>query len=241
MEPKSAADHTALSPMEESYLVRRGDTAYGIAKCLQIELGDLVVLNEMDPPYMIRIGQSMLVPQGAKLAKCQVELGATTVRPDNEGGLDVDDLLVISPPAISQDQYAVLPAPPPRAAGKFLWPVKGEVISEFGPKPGKLRNDGINIAAPIGTIVRAAENGVVAYAGNELRGYGKMLLIRHQGGWITAYAHNNELLVKQGALVARGEAIARVGKSGGVDRPQTHFEIRRGEEAINPDSHLSWK
>ena len=241
LEPKSAADRTALLSMEDSYLVRRGDTAYGIAKCLQIALRDLVVLNEMDPPYMIRVGQSLVIPEGAKLARCQVELEAKIVRPNNEGALDVDDLFVISPPAISEEQYAVLPVAPPRAAGTFLWPVKGEVISEFGPKPGKLRNDGINIAAPIGTVVRAAENGVVAYAGNELRGYGKMLLIRHQGGWITAYAHNDELLVEQGALVARGEAIARVGKSGGVDRPQTHFEIRRGEEAINPDNHLSWK
>ena len=104
-----AADHTTLSPMEESYLVRRGDTAYGIAKCLQIGLQDLVMLNEMDPPYMIRIGQSIVIPKGAKLARCQAELETKTVRSDNEGGLDpnqnnfdVDGLLVISPPAISE-------------------------------------------------------------------------------------------------------------------------------------------
>jgi murein DD-endopeptidase MepM/ murein hydrolase activator NlpD len=248
LQPKPVANRIVLSAIGESYLVRRGDTAYGIARCLQIDLSDLVALNAMEPPYLIRVGQSMLVPAGARLTQCQAKLKAGAVRTGNEEGLEpnpnsweVKHSLLISPPAIAEDQYAVLPAPPPRAGGTFLWPVKGEIISEFGLKPGKLRNDGINIAAPIGTVVRAAENGVVAYAGNELRGYGKMLLIRHEGGWITAYAHNNELLVEQGALVVRGEVIARVGKSGGVDRPQTHFEIRRGEKAIDPDKHLSWK
>lgn len=122
-----------------------------------------------------------------------------------------------------------------------MWPVSGKLISGFGPKPGNLRNDGINISAPAGSPVRAAENGVVAYAGNELRGYGNMLLVRHDGGWVTAYAHNSKLLVELGAVVARGEVIARVGESGNVDRPQTHFELRRGDKAVDPRAYLSWK
>src|SRR5690606_604831 len=91
--------------------------------------------------------------------------------------------------------------PPPRAGSKFLWPVRGKIVSSFGAKGGGLYNDGINIAAEPGEIVRAAENGVVAYAGNELRGYGNMLLVRHSGGWISAYAHNGELLVRRGQTV----------------------------------------
>lgn len=237
-----------LTAMADVYVVQRGDTAYAIARCLHVDLKDLVVLNSLVPPYMIQVGEAMLIPSDARFENCRATRRAGTAAINSEGSVDsgVNDIgvhgtLVVSPPAVAADQYTVIPATPPRAATKFLWPVTGEVISDFGPKPGRLRNDGINIAAPIGTEVRAAENGVVAYAGNELRGYGKMLLIRHQGGWITAYAHNKELLVKQGALVARGDVIARVGKSGSVDRPQTHFEIRKGEKAVDPKSYLSWK
>ena len=112
------------------------------------------------------------------------------------------------------------------------------MLSGFGGKAKGLVNDGINIAAPRGAPVRAAENGVVAYAGNELRGFGNMLLVKHEGGWITAYAHNGELLVKPGSRVRKGEPIARVGSSGNVRTPQLHFELRRGKEAVDPIKYL---
>jgi murein DD-endopeptidase MepM/ murein hydrolase activator NlpD len=99
-------------------------------------------------------------------------------------------------------------------------------------------NDGINIAAAAGTPVRASEAGTVAYAGNELRGFGNMLLLKHGGGWVTAYAHNKELLVKRGEKVRRGQVIARVGSTGGVDQPQLHFEIRKGKRAVDPLDEL---
>src|SRR5262249_2466334 len=102
--------------------------------------------------------------------------------------------------------------PPPRGSGKFLWPVNGKVVSAYGVKEGGQHNDGINIAAPLGTPVRAADNGVVAYAGNELRGFGNLLLIRHADGWVSAYAHCDALLVKRGDQVKRGKVIARVGQ-----------------------------
>jgi murein DD-endopeptidase MepM/ murein hydrolase activator NlpD len=120
----------------------------------------------------------------------------------------------------------------------FLWPVTGKVVSEFGPLADGLHNDGINIAAPMGTPVRAAENGVVVYAGNELRGFGNMLLIRHADGFVTAYAHNESLLVARGDTVERGQIIARVGSSGNVDSPQLHFEIRVGTDAVDPRDYL---
>lgn len=129
---------------------------------------------------------------------------------------------------------AVLPDPPARAGGKFIWPVDGTLLSTFGAKAGGLHNDGINIAAPRGTPVKAADNGVVAYAGSELRGFGNLILIKHQGDYVTAYAHNDQILVKRGDIVRRGETIARVGSSGNVDQPQLHFEIRKGSRAIDP-------
>ncbi|MEI9987059.1 MAG: M23 family metallopeptidase [Aliidongia sp.] len=120
----------------------------------------------------------------------------------------------------------------------FLWPVRGHLLSVFGTAAGGTHNDGINIAAPAGTTVSAAEGGVVAYAGNELRGFGNLLLIKHADGWVTAYAHNDVLLVKKGQKVRRGEPIARVGSSGGVTQAQLHFELRRGTKAIDPLDHL---
>ena len=134
---------------------------------------------------------------------------------------------------------ADVPLPPTR--NTFLWPAEGRVISGFGSKPGGMHNDGINIAVPVGTEVRAAQNGVVAYAGNELRGYGNLVLIRHTGGWMTAYAHNDALLVGKGDVVERGQVISRSGKSGRVSRPQAHFEIRRNGEPQDPLQLLTRK
>ena len=128
--------------------------------------------------------------------------------------------------------------PAARPGRGFLWPVRGSVISDYGAKPGGLQNDGINIAAPRGAAIRAAEGGSVVYAGNELKGFGNLLLVRHRDGWITAYAHADELLVKRGDDVLRGQTIARVGATGGVGTPQLHFEIRRGSRPLNPRDYL---
>jgi len=134
---------------------------------------------------------------------------------------------------------AAVPIPPPRTGQGFLWPVKGTVLSEFGAKASGLHNDGINIAAARGTPVRAADAGVIAYAGNELRGFGNLILIKHANDWITAYAHNERLLVKRGDSVRRGQSIAHVGATGNVAAPQLHFEIRRGSQAVDPRRYLS--
>jgi len=141
-------------------------------------------------------------------------------------------------PAFEPSQ--TLPPPPPPMGGKgFIWPVKGEVVAEFGPLAKGQNNDGINIAAPRGTPVRSTENGVVAYVGNELKGFGNLLLIKHADGWVSAYAHNDQVIVRKGESVKRGQQIATVGSSGGVDAPQLHFELRRGTEAVNPAAHLT--
>jgi murein DD-endopeptidase MepM/ murein hydrolase activator NlpD len=122
--------------------------------------------------------------------------------------------------------------------GPFVWPVQGKVIGAFGSSKDGMKNDGVNIAAPNGAPVVASADGTVAYAGNELRGFGNMILIRHDGGYVTAYAHNASLLVKKGDKVKRGQTIARVGQTGAVFGPQLHFEIRKGTQPVDPMSFL---
>nr|WP_298689244.1 LysM peptidoglycan-binding domain-containing M23 family metallopeptidase [uncultured Dongia sp.] len=126
----------------------------------------------------------------------------------------------------------------PASSAGFSWPVQGNVILKYGATSDGLRNDGINIAAPAGAPVMAAADGTVAYAGNQLRGFGNLVLIRHANGLITAYAHNQSLLVQKGDKVKRGATIARVGSTGNVAKPQLHFEIRKGEEPVDPMKYL---
>jgi murein DD-endopeptidase MepM/ murein hydrolase activator NlpD len=133
------------------------------------------------------------------------------------------------------EEHSPMATVPP---SKFRWPVKGRVIAGFGANPHGSHNDGVNIAVPLGTEVLAAESGVVAYAGNELEGYGNLILIRHDNGWVTAYAHNDQILVNRDDRVRRGQAIAKAGRSGAVEQPQVHFEIRQGALPVDPLAHL---
>jgi murein DD-endopeptidase MepM/ murein hydrolase activator NlpD len=132
-----------------------------------------------------------------------------------------------------------LPTPDPMSGNSFRWPVKGRVIAQFGARPDGGHNDGIDVAVPQGTSVQAAENGVVAYAGNELKGYGNLVLIRHANNWVSAYANNEELLVKRGDKVRRGQIIAKAGATGAVSQPQVHFELRKGSRPVDPTKYMS--
>ncbi|MBU0800307.1 MAG: M23 family metallopeptidase, partial [Alphaproteobacteria bacterium] len=140
-------------------------------------------------------------------------------------------------------QVASLPptdyAPAPRTNGRFEWPVMGRILSSYGPKSGGEHNDGINIAVPAGTPVRAAENGTVVYPDSELKGFGNLVLIRHADRWMTAYAHLGSMNVRSGTKVTRGQTIGTVGSTGSVDTPQLHFEVRRGTEALNPEIYMA--
>ena len=117
----------------------------------------------------------------------------------------------------------------------FRWPAKGRVISGYGTSG----NEGINISVPEGTPVKAAEDGTVAYAGSDVKGYGKLVLVRHTNGYVSAYAHNGELDVRPGEKVKRGQTIAKSGASGNVTSPQLHFEIRKGATPVDPMPHLA--
>ncbi len=139
---------------------------------------------------------------------------------------------------ISSDPNTKLPQITARSSSKFSWPVRGTILSNYGAKSGGLFNDGINIGANRGTIVRAAENGVVAYAGNEVKGMGNLIIIQHTAGWMTVYAHLDSMYVRRGSRVSVGGQIGTVGQTGKVEKPQLHFEIRKGTKAYNPTSYL---
>ena len=233
---KLELDRQLNLPQPRHHVVARGDTVNAIARRNGVDRSALVRINGIEPPYTIKVGQVLRLPAPTEVAAAgptaATAVTAETVEP-------------LPPPSQSRpaDAAAARLSPPAmplpsRSAGRFLWPLRGRLISKFGAKEDGLRNDGINIAAPRGSFVRAAEDGVVAYAGNELGGFGNLLLIKHAGGWTTAYAHNEELLVRRGDRVSRGQAIARVGSTGNIREPQLHFEIRRGKSPVDPRMHL---
>jgi murein DD-endopeptidase MepM/ murein hydrolase activator NlpD len=120
----------------------------------------------------------------------------------------------------------------------FIWPVSGPVLKGFGSGVDGQRNDGVNIGVAGGTKVKAAADGEVVYAGDELVGFGNLVLIRHFGGWVSAYAHGESLLVKEGDTVKQGQAIATAGATGNASTPQVHFELRKGKQPVDPAEHL---
>lgn len=240
-------------PRAQVHEVAAGDTIYSIARRYDVDRSELVRLNALQPPYTIPVGQKLLLPtpgSAVESAPAPVEVAYTPPGEPLPEAVAPPPSVAAQPPAAAKpDKPAATPksrdavraalANPPRRAGTFIWPVQGPVLSSYGAKSGGEHNDGINIAAPRGTPVRAAENGVVAYAGQELKGFGKLLLVKHADGWVTAYAHNEELLVSAGDTVRQGQTIATVGSSGNVDRPQLHFEVRRGTRAVDPAAQLS--
>jgi murein DD-endopeptidase MepM/ murein hydrolase activator NlpD len=134
----------------------------------------------------------------------------------------------IVPPAATQPKRSTA------GSEKLRWPVQGKIIGSFGQRNDGTNNDGINLSVPLGTTVHAADSGTVAYAGSELKGYGNLVLLRHDNGWVTAYAHNEQIVVKRGDKVERGAVIAKAGRSGSVDQPQVHFELRQGSKPVDP-------
>ncbi len=246
-------DSTLAASGGGDHTVRAGETLYSLGRTYGVSPFAIAKLNGLSNSAALRQGQTVRIPKGGSGAGPVV--ATNTKQPDRvpaghdtqadaDNGDQVDQPatdMASAQPKPAQPQQMVDTTQPAQEAGSltFRWPVKGRVISGYGSKPGGLRNEGINIAVPEGTDVRAAEAGVVAYAGNELKGYGNLVLIRHEGGWVTAYAHNKDLFVKRGDTVKRGDVISKAGQTGSVSSPQVHFEVRKGATAMDPMRFLN--
>jgi len=250
-EEEFASDEPVKKASGGRHKVRGGETLFSLGRKYGVSPYAIADLNGLSHDESLNVGQSLRVPGGkgksivSKVpAAEESDQFASNDDPVETG--DTEQTLTLKKPSLDeevpiakpvQQQTADVDAAP--TMGSMRWPVKGKIISEYGAKPNGLKNEGINIAVPEGTGVRAAESGVVAYAGNELKGYGNLVLIRHEGGWVTAYAHAKELFVKRGDIVKRGDVIAKAGQTGSVSSPQLHFEVRKGATAMDPLKFLA--
>lgn len=234
---------TVYLPNMAVHTVVAGDTVSQVARTYNVAMADLVRANGLSEPYVIRVGERLRLPRMTAEEQARSE---TFARPAPPLPPVKPEPPAVVQPAPQAPAVAAAPVPavavrvpePPPFGGSFVWPAKGDLIARFGPQGKGMHNDGINIAVQHGAPVHAAADGVVAYAGNELRGFGRLLLVKHGGGWMSAYAHNEELLVGRGARVKRGQVIARAGSTGNVRGPQLHFELRKGATPVDPLAHL---
>lgn len=210
---------------DKLYQVRSGDTLYSISRSTGVPVANIASANRMRAPYSLDVGQQLLIPQaptGAQVASRPAAPAKTAEAPPANVG------------EIARNASYTAPAKPASSVAMFDWPVRGAIISEYGSGNLGRRNDGVNIAAPVGAPVRAAADGQVVYRGSELEGFGNLLLIKHRDGFVTAYAHNDTMLVKKGDTVRKGQVVAKVGATGAVTTPQLHFEIRQESQAVDP-------
>jgi murein DD-endopeptidase MepM/ murein hydrolase activator NlpD len=250
--PRIASPAAKPAPVGSTHVVAPGETLTSIARRYGKSRVEIAKANKIDSYAIVRVGQRLTVP-GVRAA----EIKTAPTKPTTASATQQQ---AAKPPAAPAPKVAAATATArlatpatetpdaavPAAAAEttsaipsFRWPVRGRIITEFGAKTNGVRNDGINLAVPEGTSVKAAEDGVVAYAGNELKGYGNLVLVRHSNGYVTAYAHASDIAVKRGDQVKRGQVIARAGQTGSVSSPQLHFEIRKGSTPVDPMQHLS--
>ncbi|MGB3272041.1 MAG: peptidoglycan DD-metalloendopeptidase family protein [Xanthobacteraceae bacterium] len=253
--PAVAAPKVAAASATTHY-VNHGDTLYNVARRHQIPVSQLAAANGLASDARLKVGSRLTVPAGGAVQ--------AAVQPQPQPAPAAAPVMQPKPVTVAQVQQPAIAAPVQKAnlasatttpkeadvtspvksasaAGAlptFRWPVRGRVIAGYGAKTNGKQNDGINVAVPEGTPVKAAEDGVVAYAGSELKGYGNLVLIRHDNGYVTAYAHASELAVKRGDRITRGQVIGKAGQTGDVASPQLHFEIRKGSSPVDPMQFL---
>lgn len=263
---KTYAGERIRIPAPATYKVRRSDTLYKVSRMFDTTTTDVARLNNIKAPYKLAAGQVLrlpskyaqshnIIPSFVPRPVTQHAIASVSSRKQNpkiereelKSNLPASASVSVPPTTLAaQPEYAPQPSivesmPELNTSGPihFIKPVAGQIISGYGPKSDGLHNDGINIKAKQGDAVRAAEQGIVAYQGNQIEGYGNMILIRHANGYLTAYAHMSKTLVKKGDKVKRGQTIGTVGSSGNVTSSQLHFEIRKGRDAIDPKTLLS--
>ena len=255
-----AAPTVAAVDGGNSYVVKPGDSLYAIAAKHKIKVLDLQRANDITDVSKVKPGTVLKLPvgQGAAAVASSTPPAAysgETVQPEERivrvaaagsstaaNGVKVlnggDGTAAAVAPVAAGSVAAGASQAGPAKIGKLRWPARGRVVQGFGPRSDGSHNDGVDIAVPAGTDVLAAEDGVVAYAGNEVKTYGNLVLVRHDNGWVTAYANNDRLLVQRGDRVKRGQAVAKAGRSGGAEQPQVHFEVRVGSKPVDPVGYL---
>jgi murein DD-endopeptidase MepM/ murein hydrolase activator NlpD len=239
----SAGPHAGGPINPGVHVVAPGETLTKIAHQYGKSLAEIAKANNILPYSKISIGDRIVIP-GARISsgKPEVDPAAAASKATNTKTIASNALTqsasLVTPSAETPGTDTAVKAAVEATPG-FRWPVRGRIIAGFGPKPNGQQNDGIDVAVPENTPIKAAEDGVVAYAGSELKGYGNLVLVRHPNGYVTAYAHAKELLVKRGDQIKRGEVIAKSGQSGNVDAPQLHFEVRKGSAPVDPMQFLN--
>lgn len=259
---KTGPSVSAQGGSGEMHTVAGGETLFSLGRKYGVSPYAIADANGLPHDAQLAAGQKVKIPAGgagtapavAKAAAPKAETAeaaapAATAKtadtanaePESEQAATAEESgaeAAVETAAKAETKQITDQAPVDAATG-MRWPVRGKIISGFGPKANGLKNEGINIAVPEGTSIRAADSGVVAYAGNELKGYGNLILIRHDDGYVTAYAHASEIFVKRGDTVKRGDVIAKAGQTGSVSSPQLHFEVRKGATALDPMKFLS--
>jgi murein DD-endopeptidase MepM/ murein hydrolase activator NlpD len=231
------------------YVVKDKDTVESISRRYGVPVQTIIDRNRLIPPYTLRPGQSLQLPSARFVPDATG--GPTTATASAPGPVKRETLPPPSQsepprsaapgqptplsPAAAETSVSVPATPPPRMA----WPIKGKVLVPYGAAAGGQKNDGIDIQAETGAPVKAADGGTVVYVGSEVAHLGNLVLVQHPGGYITAYGNNEEVLVKKGDEVKKGQAIAKAGNSGGAPSPRLHFEVRRGgSRTIDPTTVL---
>ena len=254
--------HQQAVAASDVHVVQPGESLIGIGRRYGMSLSEIARLNGMQPYTKVSVGDRIKVPgrggnervaahQPAQV-QAQVQQPVAQRLPqqrvaqaappiDNVGTVPTENARVATPEPAAAPENPTKKAEAVAAAKmpQFRWPVTAHVIEAFGARPNGTTNDGINLAVPAGTPIKAAEDGVVAYAGNELKTYGNLVLVRHSNGYVTAYAHASEILVKCDDPVKRGQIIAKAGQTGNVAAPQLHFEIRKGSTPVDPAPFLA--
>jgi murein DD-endopeptidase MepM/ murein hydrolase activator NlpD len=236
------------------HIVQPGETLYSLARRYHKQPMLIAQANNVGLDHKVKIGDRVIIPGAGPIAPVAAakpapqrvaEVKPKIVKPQGSPGIapPPPSAHTVTPSAdpTAEPAPGTPPAAQPEATGSapsFRWPVRGRVSEGFGPRPTGGQNDGINVSVPQGTPIRSAEDGVVAYAGNELKGYGNLVLIRHSNGFVTAYAHASELSVKKGEQVKRGQVIGKSGTTGNVTAPQLHFEVRKGATPVDPMQYL---
>lgn len=233
---------SAIQPVAGHYTVKAGDTLYSIAWRYGMDYHRLAAINHIGPPYTIRIGQQLQLAQSPPASRTAATSGGAGVA--FIGAASQGESSAAKRPAYSAMKRATS-SPSPSATRavtapqamtsaqsvQWLWPADGNIIGRFS--DGARVNKGIDIGGKLGDSVRSTRHGVVVYAGNGLAGYGNLVIIKHDDIYLSAYAHNRAILVREGQTVKAGDKIAEIGSSGAA-YPKLHFEIRRDGKPVNP-------